>query len=110
MAVASVAPCRVVPHFRIRVSRPRPELASSPTSSLTSCCVAAALSPSQSSHPKPPKLKLFSVDFAFPESPKVLSIISHSFDPLEFAFFLLNPQILETLEILIHQNVNVDSC
>jgi hypothetical protein len=42
------------------------------------------------------------MDFVFPKSSKVLSIISHSFDPLEFAFLLLNPQILETLEILIH--------
>jgi hypothetical protein len=56
-------------------------------------CGGCSLSPSQSSHPKPPKSKLFSVDFAFPKSSKVLSIISHSFDPLEFAFLLLNPQI-----------------
>jgi hypothetical protein len=69
-----------------------------------------SLSPSQSSHPKSSKSKIFSVDFAFPKSPKVLSIISLSFDPLKFAFLVLNPQILETLEILIHLNCNIDSC
>jgi hypothetical protein len=73
-------------------------------------CGGCSLSLSQSSHPKPLKSKLFSVDFAFPKSPKVLSIISLLFDPLEFAYLVLNPQILETLEILIHQNCNVDSC
>jgi hypothetical protein len=58
----------------------------------------------------PPKSKLFSVDFSFPKSPKVLPLICHSFDPLEFAYLVLNPQILETLEILIHPNCNVNSC
>jgi hypothetical protein len=39
------------------------------------------------------------MDFDLPKFPKVLSIISLAFDPLEFAFFVTYVQILETLQI-----------
>jgi hypothetical protein len=63
------APLVVARHFRFRVSRlapswPPPSLPPSSLHSKGGC----SLSPSQSSHPKPPKSKLFSVDFSFPTS------------------------------------------
>jgi hypothetical protein len=41
------------------------------------------------------------MDFDLPKSPKVLSISSLSFDPLEFAYMVLNPQILEGISIFV---------